>query len=70
MMSGEQDDLLSFIDKFRDEFNSLPPEDIALARSVNGLRKFKSDTDVFKGMPVTCSWISYIIFMSLRKTGE
>ena len=53
MMSGEQDDLLSFIDKFRDEFNSLPPEDIAFPRSVNGLRKFKSDTDVYsKGCPL------------------
>ena len=53
MMSGEQDDLLSFIDKFRDEFNSMPPEDIAFPRSVNGLRKFKSDTDVYsKGCPL------------------
>ena len=53
MMTGEQDDLLSFIDKFRDEFNSMPPEDIAFPRSVNGLRKFKSDTDVYsKGCPL------------------
>ena len=53
MMTGEQDDLLSFIDKFRDEFNSMPPEDIAFPRSVNGLRKFKSDTNVYsKGCPL------------------
>ena len=53
MMSGEQDELVKFIDDFRSEFNSLPPEDIAFPRSVNGLRKFKSDTDVYsKGCPL------------------
>ena len=53
MMSGEQDELITFIDNFKEEFYSLPPEDIAFPRSVNGLRKFKSDTDVYsKGCPL------------------
>ena len=53
MMSGEQDELIKFIDSFRDEFYSLPPEDIAFPRSVNGLRKFKSETNVYsKGCPL------------------
>ena len=53
MMTGEQDELIKFIDSFKEEFYSLPPEDIAFPRSVNGLRKFKSDTDVYsKGCPL------------------
>ena len=53
MMTGEQDELIKFIDDFKKEFYSLPPEDIAFPRSVNGLRKFKSDTDVYsKGCPL------------------
>ena len=53
MMTGEQDELTTFIDNFKEEFYSLPPEDIAFPRSVNGLRKFKSDTDVYsKGCPL------------------
>ena len=53
MMTGEQDELIKFIDNFKEEFYSLPPEDIAFPRSVNGLRKFKSDTDVYsKGCPL------------------
>ena len=53
MMNGTESDLLSFIDSFKDEFNSLPPEDIAFPRSVNGLRKFKASGTVYtKGTPL------------------
>ena len=53
MMSGEQDELVTFIDRFKDEFYSLPPEDIAFPRSVNGIKKYKSTTDVYsKGCPL------------------
>ena len=53
MMTGEKEELIEFIDNFKTEFNSMPPEDIAFPRSVNGLRKFKSDTDVYsKGCPL------------------
>jgi len=51
--SKTEDDLIEFIDNFRDEFNSLPPEDIAFPRSVNGLSKFKSHGTVYtKGTPI------------------
>jgi len=53
MMNGTENDLVSFIDTFKDEFNSLPPEDIAFPRSVNGLRKFKASGTVYtKGTPL------------------
>ena len=53
MMSGGENDLITFIDRFKDEFNSLPPEDIAFPRSVNGLRKFKASGTVYsKGTPL------------------
>ena len=53
MMTGTEDDLVSFIDSFRQKFDSLPPEDIAFPRSVNGLRKFKASASVYtKGTPL------------------
>ena len=53
MMNGTEADLLSYIDTFKTEFNSLPPEDIAFPRSVNGLRKFKASGTVYsKGCPL------------------
>ena len=47
MMTGTESDLVSYIDSFRQTFDSLPPEEIAFPRSVNGLRKFKSSTSVY-----------------------
>ena len=53
MMTGTEEDLISFIDSFRQKFDSLPPEDIAFPRSVNGLRKYKASTTVYsKGTPL------------------
>ncbi len=53
MMNGSEQELITFIDTFKDEFNSLPPEDIAFPRSVNGLRKFKASGTVYsKGTPL------------------
>ena len=53
MMDGTENDLQSFINSFKDEFDSLPPEDIAFPRSVNGLRKFKASGTVYtKGTPL------------------
>jgi len=53
MMDGTEDDLVSYIDTFRQTFENLPPEDIAFPRSVNGLRKFKASTTVYtKGTPL------------------
>ena len=69
MMSGEQDELVKFIDSFRDEFYSLPPEDIAFPRSVNGLRKFKSETNVYsKGCPLHVrGTLLYNFYVSQKK---
>ena len=69
MMSGEQDELIKFIDSFRDEFYSLPPEDIAFPRSVNGLRKFKSETNVYsKGCPLHVrGTLLYNFYVSQKK---
>ena len=53
MVTGTEEELISFIDTFRNEFDSLPPEDIAFPRSVNGLRKFKASGTVYsKGCPL------------------
>jgi DNA polymerase elongation subunit (family B) len=53
MMDGTEDDLVSYIDTFRQTFENLPPEDIAFPRSVNGLRKYKASTTVYtKGTPL------------------
>ena len=68
IMSKTEDDVIDYIDTFRDEFNSLPPEDIAFPRSVNGLSKFRSHTTVYsKGTPILFVARCYIIFMSLKK---
>ena len=53
MMDGTEDDLVSYIDTFRQTFENLPPEDIAFPRSVNGLRKYKASSTVYtKGTPL------------------
>ena len=40
IMSGDEKMLNTFIREFREEFMSLPPEEIAYPRSVNGVRKY------------------------------
>ena len=69
MMSGEQDELVKFIDDFKTKFYSLPPEDIAFPRSVNGLRKFKSETNVYsKGCPLHVrGTLLYNFYVSQKK---
>ena len=53
MMKGTENELVAYIDSFRNKFDSLPPEDIAFPRSVNGLRKYKAKTTVYsKGCPL------------------
>jgi len=53
MMTKTESDLVTFIDGFKNEFYSLPPEDIAFPRSVNGLSKFKSNITLYsKGCPL------------------
>ena len=53
VVNGSNDDLLEFIETCREEFNTLPPEEIAFPRSVNGVEKYKSDIKVYtKGTPM------------------
>ena len=52
-MSGDEKMLNTFIQDFRKEFMSLPPEEIAYPRSVNGLRKWTDSANLFKkGAPI------------------
>jgi len=45
--------LNNFIQNFRDEFMSLPPEDIAYPRSCNGIQRWSGDSQLFrKGAPI------------------
>ena len=45
--------MLECIETCREEFNTLPPEEIAFPRSVNGVEKYKSDIKVYtKGTPM------------------
>ena len=53
IMSGDEKELNDFLIEFRKEFEGLPPEEIAYPRSVNGVRKFYSDSSIYrKGTPM------------------
>ena len=55
IMNGDEKELNNFIQKFREEFMNLPPEEIAYPRSVNGLEKFSDSNQMFaKGAPIHC----------------
>jgi len=53
MMSGNEDDVIDFIDKCRSEFKKLPPEQIAFPRSASDVKKYHSHADIYsKGTPI------------------
>jgi DNA polymerase elongation subunit (family B) len=53
IMNGTEDDVISFIEKFRQEFYKLPAEEVAFPRGVNGLRTYTdADTTYKKGTPI------------------
>ena len=53
IMSGSEKELNDFLIAFRKEFDELPPEEIAYPRSVNGVKKFYSDSSIYrKGTPM------------------
>ena len=55
MMTGTEEDVIHFIDKSREEFKKLPPEQIAFPRSVSDVQKYKSSSDIYiKGTPIHC----------------
>ena len=53
IMTKDQDYLIKFIDKFRKEFKAMPLDTIAFPRSVNGLREYSDNANLFKkGAPI------------------
>lgn len=53
MVTGTEDDVQTFIAKFRKEFKGLPPEDISFPRGMNGLRNYSDPVTLYKkGTPI------------------
>lgn len=53
IMKGDNDELIKFIDQFRDEFKTMSIEDISFPRSVNGLKKYQDSVEIYKkGTPI------------------
>ena len=53
MMSGTEEDGIDFIDKSRDKFRKLPPEEIAFPRTVNNVDKYRAHSTIYdKGTPI------------------
>ena len=53
MMSGTEDEVITYIDNCRDKFRKLPPEQIAFPRTVSDVRKYHSYSDIYtKGTPI------------------
>jgi DNA polymerase elongation subunit (family B) len=55
MMTGTEEDVIHYIDKCREDFKKLPPEQISFPRSVSDVVKYKSSSDIYsKGTPIHC----------------
>jgi hypothetical protein len=53
MVSGTEDEIHKFIADFKEEFNSLPPEDISFPRGCNGLNNYADKVTLYKkGTPI------------------
>jgi DNA polymerase elongation subunit (family B) len=53
VMSGSESEFQDFIAKFREEFKTLPFEDVAFPRGVSDLNKYMSSKDIYaKGTPI------------------
>ena len=53
MMNGTEDEVIDYIDKCRQDFKTLPPEDIAFPRTANNLQKYKASSTIYaKGTPI------------------
>ena len=48
IMSGNEKELNTFIQEFREKFMKLPPEDIAYPRSCNGVKKYRGTDRLFE----------------------
>jgi len=47
MMNGTEEDVINFIDKCREEFKNLPPEEIAFPRTASDVRKYHSSSTIY-----------------------
>ena len=73
IMQGNEKDVNNFIQEFREEFMKLSPEEIAFPRSVNGIEKWSSGSNIFvSGTPMHCKGaILYNHFVKKHKlTGK
>ena len=53
MMSGTEDEVIDYIDKCREEFKKLPPEQISFPRSASDVQKYQSSSEIYsKGTPI------------------
>jgi DNA polymerase elongation subunit (family B) len=53
MMNGTESDIHDFIEQFKQEFKSLPPEEISFPRGLNGLKDYSDSATLYKkGTPI------------------
>ena len=53
MMSGTENEMIDFISNFRQEFKSLPPEEISFPRTVSDVVKYRGRNAIYeKGTPI------------------
>ena len=53
LITGTESDVQDFIENFREEFKSLPPEEISFPRGVNGLKEYSDSNSLYKkGTPI------------------
>ena len=53
MMSGTENEVIAYIEKCREKFEKLPPEQISFPRSVSNVQKYQSSATIYsKGTPI------------------
>ena len=53
MLSSDEETIQKFIADFKQEFKSLPPEDVAFPRGCNGMVKYRDTSSIYrKGTPI------------------
>jgi DNA polymerase elongation subunit (family B) len=53
ILRGSESDVQNFIEKFKDEFKSLPPEEISFPRGVSGMKEYADAGNIYKkGTPI------------------
>lgn len=72
IMTGTEDDVIMFIEKFRVEFSQLPLHEIASPRSVNGLEDYRDSKAIYiKGTPMHVKGaLIYNHFIKSRKLDQ